>query len=332
MSANISIFVPHAGCKHKCSFCDQVSITEKTALPHADDVIAAAEQAKSELKDPKNAEIAFFGGSFTAIDPDYRHELLEAAYGYVKDGTFKGIRISTRPDYIDDDILNELKNYGVTSIELGAQSMDDEVLKMNLRGHTSQDVTKASSLIKQYKFELGLQMMTGLYGSSKERDEYTAEKIAELSPNTVRIYPTVVFEHTLLAKKLLSGEYHPPGLDETVPLCAKLLLFFYNKNIPVIKLGLHAGDGVEGSCLAGAYHPALRELCEGEIYLNAALGVVNSGNFKRDEKGRIVLLVAPRCTSKMTGQNGRNLKELSKLGYNCRVIEDQSVKKYEVKG
>lgn len=332
MSANISIFVPHAGCKHKCSFCDQVSITEKTALPHANDVIAAAEQAKSELKDPKNAEIAFFGGSFTAIDTDYRRELLEAAYKYIDDGTFKGIRISTRPDYIDDNILNELKSYGVTSIELGAQSMDDEVLKMNLRGHTSHDVTKASSLIKEYGFELGLQMMTGLYGSSKKRDEYTAEKIAELSPDTVRIYPTVVFEHTLLAKKFLSGEYQPPGLDETVPLCAKLLLFFYNKNIPVIKLGLHAGDGVAGSSLAGAYHPALRELCEGEIYLNAALGVINSGNFNRDEKGKILLHVAPRCTSKMAGQNGRNLKSLSNLGYACKIIEDPVVKKYEVKG
>ena len=208
--SNISIFVPHIGCKHQCTFCNQREITGQQYCPGADDVISAAQQAKRDLGErTKNAEIAFFGGSFTAIKRSYMTELLEAAYPFVKDGSFYGIRLSTRPDAIDREVLDILRGYGVTSIELGAQSMDDDVLKMNRRGHTAADVEKASALIKEYGFSLGLQMMTGLYGSSDEKDRETARRLARLSPETVRIYPTVVMRGTELYGLYSRGEYSP---------------------------------------------------------------------------------------------------------------------------
>ena len=172
---NISLFIPHLGCPHKCSFCNQNTITGKQTQPGADDVRAAVETALK--KKNYDYEIAFFGGSFTAIDREYMLSLLKAAYDYVKDGRVNGIRISTRPDCIDEEVLDILKKYGVTSIELGAQSMDDEVLRANFRGHTAEDVENASRLIKSYGFELGLQMMTGLYLDTDEKAVETAKKL-----------------------------------------------------------------------------------------------------------------------------------------------------------
>ena len=201
---NISIFVPHLGCPCQCSFCNQKTITGQANQPTPQDVDKAVKTAlKSKGFD---YEIAFFGGSFTAIDREYMISLLKAANKYIKSNEVKGIRISTRPDCIDEEILDLLKEYGVTSIELGAQSMDDEVLLANRRGHTAKDVENASELIKSYGFELGLQMMTGLYKDSEEKAIKTAEKIIALSPQTVRIYPTVVLKGTYLADLYLSGE------------------------------------------------------------------------------------------------------------------------------
>ena len=197
--ANISIFVPHLGCSHQCSFCNQRHITGCKTLPHSTDIDEAVKIATSSDKYNKdNTEIAFFGGSFTAIEREYMIELLNAAYKYVNDGTVKGIRISTRPDCIDEGILEILKQYGVSSIELGAQSMVDNVLIANNRGHLSGDVVYASKLIKQFGFSLGLQMMTGLYKSCEADDFFTVEKIIEIKPDTVRIYPTITIKNTYL--------------------------------------------------------------------------------------------------------------------------------------
>ena len=193
------------------------------------------------------AEIAFFGGSFTAVDKEYRRALLYAASEYVKEfpEQYAGIRCSTRPDCIDENIMDELMLYGVTAVELGAQSMNDEVLGANLRGHTAEDVRRASRLIKSYGIELGLQMMTGLY---KDKPSYcieTAREFAELKADTVRIYPTVILKGTMLDDLRKQGLYESFSFEETVDLCAELLLFFEEKNIPVIRLGLHASEGVE---------------------------------------------------------------------------------------
>lgn len=286
--------------------------------PNAEDVRRTVETALSSPNfDGANAEIAFFGGSFTAIDWRYMLELLQTAHEYVKSGKVKGIRISTRPDAIDEDILYVLKRYGVTSIELGAQSMRDIVLLLNRRGHSATRVVKASNLIKEFGcFSLGLQMMTGLYGDDDEGAVYTAHRIAELKPDTVRIYPTVVLEGTVLAEKMKCGDYVPQDYMEAVPLCAKLLEFFEENDIKVIKLGLHASDGVEGSRVGGAYHPAFRELCEGEIYLNKMKAYLEE---HYPNGGKVTVYVDNREISKAIGQNKCNIDKLEKFGWSVRI-------------
>ena len=244
--------------------------------------------------------------------------LLEATAPYID--RFKGIRISTRPDCIDEDILTLLRGYRVTSIELGAQSMSDDVLAANDRGHTALDVKRASRLIKSYGFELGLQMMTGLYKSSDELDRYTAESFIALSPDTVRIYPTIVMRGTRLGELYLSGLYEPQKLDDAVALCAELITRFDSVGIRVIRVGLHDTDTLRQDMLAGPYHPAFRELCESRIMLDKAISLLSA-----TEKKENTLRVSPKCRSKMTGNKKTNIAALNRLGYDVRIIEDDSV-------
>ncbi len=321
--SNISVFVPHVGCPNMCSFCDQRHITGVKTVPSAQDVISAVNTAKSSKNyDPETTEIAFFGGSFTAINRNYMMSLLTAGYSFVKAGDVKGIRISTRPDAIDDDILRILKAYGVTSIELGAQSMDDEVLLKNNRGHSAQDVANASRLIKKHGFSLGLQMMTGLYGDTEEKTVKTAERIIELMPETVRIYPTIVLKDTMLAALFSDGHYKPQTITQAVNLCTKLLKMFSGADIKVIRLGLHSID--TDAFVAGPWHPAFSELCFSEIFFERALELLK-------EKGDYCLLVAPKNLSKMIGQNRTNIDKLKSLGFNCRVFGDTAIKNDEIR-
>ena len=207
--------------------------------------------------------------------------LLERAKMYIDKGLFAGIRISTRPDCISREILDILKLYGVTSIELGCQSMSDEVLKLNNRGHSSDDVIESAKLIKDYGFELGVQMMTGLYGDSRCTAIKTAERLIALKPDTARIYPTVVLENTELERLYRSGEYKPQTVDEAADICSELLLMFHNADIRVIRVGLHSGGNVEDGFVAGAYHPAFREICESRIYLRKVFDEIERQNIKR---------------------------------------------------
>lgn len=324
---NIALFVVHKGCPHMCSFCNQRSISGSQKDVTPEDVHAAAKTAIDSLTEGEAAggEIAFFGGSFTMVEREYMLSLLKAAYVYVEKGIFKGIRISTRPDGIDDEICRILKQYGVTAVELGAQSLDDRVLMLNERGHTAKQVEEACELLKKYGFETGLQMMTGLYGSEDSDSLETAEKIIALSPDTVRIYPTVVIKGTRLCELAEKGEFIPVGIEETVELCAKLIPMFENAGIKVIRVGLHSGGGVEEGFAGGAYHPALRELCEGRIYFNSALE-----KLKEYGKGTYVLAVNKREISKMTGQKKQNLLKLKSLGFECSVEGREELEKYEI--
>ena len=315
--ANISIFVPHIGCPNRCSFCDQRSITGSHRAPNSQDVISAVRKAVVSGKcDPDNTEIAFFGGSFTAINRCYMLRLLKTAKVFVDEGIVKGIRISTRPDAIDEEILSLLKEYGVTAIELGAQSLNERVLKMNNRGHTPEDVCRASDLIKQNGFELGLQMMTGLYGDTDKTATETAEQIVALSPDTVRIYPTIVLKNTDLAALYADGKYSPQTLDGAVGLCSELLDLFEKNNIKVIRLGLHSIE--PQAFVAGPWHPAFRELCDSERYLKRVKELLS-------ERGNYNIFVARGEISKMTGQKKSNIKKLALCGFCCKVIEDAAL-------
>lgn len=311
---NISIFVPHQGCPCACSFCNQKTITGKTFLPDAEYVDKTVKTALS--KKGYDYEIAFFGGSFTAIDRDYMLELLSAAYPYVKSGEVSGIRISTRPDCITEEILDLLKKYGVTSIELGAQSMDDEVLEANRRGHTAQDVLNASEMIKNAGFELGLQMMTGLYKDTAEKSLETAKKIIEIKPQTVRIYPTVVLKNTYLAELYLSGEYKPLNVDDSVELCAVLVPMFEKAGIRVIRLGLHSGSDIKENMLAGGFHDSFGELVKSRIMVNKILELPPAD---------YQVFVNQRSISKLKGNGKRNIYLLMERGYNIKIITDNGL-------
>ncbi len=327
--SNIAIFVPHNGCPHQCSFCNQKEITGQSFQPHREDVIEAIETARRSLGEKtKNAEIAFFGGSFTAIDREYMLELLCAASPFVRTGEFYGIRLSTRPDSINEEILAILKEHDVTAIELGAQSMDDEVLKLNKRGHTAEDVVKASKLIHQYGFSLGLQMMTGLYGSNDKTDTETAEKLVALTPDTMRIYPTVVMKGTELFDLYQSGKYYPHTLETAVPLCAKLLRFFEERNINVIRLGLHDSDSLRENMAAGVFHPAFRELCESKIMYENTLQLLSDNHIS---SGKVEFTVNPKSVSRFIGQKKNNVRLLAERGINVVVKQDESLNLYEIR-
>lgn len=321
--ANISIFVPHLGCPNQCSFCNQKHITGTSMVANKDTVDKAVALAKtSKNYSAENTEIAFFGGSFTAIDKDHMICLLKAAQRYVLDGSVCGIRISTRPDCINDEILTILKKYNVTAIELGAQSLSEEVLLLNSRGHTAQDVVDAVKLIKKYDFELGLQMMTGLYGDSNEASIYTAKRIIELKPDTVRIYPTIVLKDTRLEVLVKNGEYAPQELESAVKLCTQIKDMFETAGIKVIRLGLHSID--ESTYIAGPWHPAFAELCESDKYFNLLLSELK-------QPGKYIVYVNDFEISKAIGHKRSNLNKLSDLGFNIKICPDNALDKYQIK-
>ena len=321
---NVALFVSDLGCPHRCSFCNQKTISGKITPPTAEDVEKAVGTALSTTE-CNEGEIAFFGGSFTAIDRGYMLELLKKAGEYVSKGMFRGIRISTRPDCIDEEVLSILKKYGVTSVELGCQSMDDDVLRFNNRGHLSDCVLTAARLIKAYGFELGVQMMTGLYGDTAEKSIETAEKLIALEPDTVRIYPTVVLEGTELERLYHSGKYTPQSLEEAVDLCSELLMMFNESDIKVIRMGLHSGGNVEDGYVAGVYHPAFRELCESRIYLKITEKELESVSGKDIE-----ITVGSRYVSMLTGQKKSNIKHLETKGYKVRIVQDNDYPKYKI--
>ena len=269
---------------------------------------------------PHETEIAFFGGSFTAVERGYMISLLEAAQPFIKEYGLIGIRVSTRPDKIDCEVLDILKKYNVTAIELGAQSMRDDILAMNDRGHTADDVRKASKLIKEYGFELGLQMMTGLYGASPEDDICTAEELIRLSPATVRIYPTVILGGTKLADLYQSGVYNPVSFNEEAELCAKLMEMFEQSGIRIIRLGLHASENVEGHAVGGYYHPAMREICLGIRFRKAI-------EKQLGEKGRYEVSVSPKAVSMAVGQKKCNTEYFKKQGFDIKITADKSIEK-----
>ena len=323
--SNVAIFVPHLGCPHDCSFCNQRSIAGQAYAPTPEDIRTTLSEALPFIEE-REAEIAFFGGSFTAIEREYMISLLEATKEYI--GHFKGIRISTRPDYIDEEILDLLLEYNITTIELGVQSMRDAVLMLNNRGHTSADVENSVKLIQAKGIKLGLQMMVGLYGDSEEDANYTAQKIAALKPDMVRIYPTLVIKQTKLEELYHSGIYKPMSLDEAVMLCKELLLFFEGQDIPVIRLGLHASEGLAEGLVAGPWHPAFRELVESRIYLENAEKIVSKSEINQIKP---ILYVPITAISKMIGQNRGNIEALkAKFGIDFKVIGDKDLNKYEV--
>ncbi|WHH59416.1 radical SAM protein [Petroclostridium sp. X23] len=306
----IPIFVPHKGCPHDCIFCNQKKITGSR-----DDINAATvESIINKYLDTiprKDAviEVAFYGGSFTGIPQETQIELLLAAKRFKDQDRIQGIRLSTRPDYIDEHIVELLKQMGVTTIELGVQSMDAEVLKLSYRGHSCEDVVRAVSIIKQKGFTLGLQMMVGLPGDSEQTIQRTADEIIALKPDIVRIYPTLVVKETALEKLYYQGKYKPFGLDAAVKICKELLVKFEMAGIQVIRIGLQPTDTMqEGKdIIAGPFHPAFRELVESQLRLDM---IKFAANQFTEITGGLQLEVHPKALSEVVGVKKNNINHL----------------------
>lgn len=318
---NVALFVPHVGCPCRCSFCDQRAITGGGDAPTPDQVREAAEAATAHLGErTAQTEIAFFGGSFTAIPREYMLSLLRPAKEAVECWGFHGVRCSTRPDAVDQEVLSLLKEHHATAVELGAQSMDEEVLQKNHRGHTAQDTCRAARLVKEAGLELGLQMMTGLYGSTPDKDLETARQLIALAPDTARIYPTVVLEGTELARLYREGEYRPQTLEEAVDLCGELLPLFEAAGVRMIRVGLHAQEDVERRKVAGPYHPAFGELAESRAFFKRLLPQLERGG-----SGAYQVKVNPRGLSVAVGQKRANVEALDRLGFAVKFIAEEQV-------
>ena len=326
---NIPIFVPHRGCPFDCVFCNQKRITGEEREVTKRTVKETIEKYLETLPNEECfIEAAFFGGSFTGIPVEEQTELLSAAYEFIKSGRIHGIRLSTRPDYISTDILENLVKYSVTTIELGVQSMDDGVLLESGRGHTSEDVKKAVSIIKKYPVKLGLQMMTGLPGDTKEKSIYTAKEIIKLKPQMVRIYPTLTIEDTELYTMYKEGTYKPQTLEEAVDTAKAILLMFEKENIAVIRIGLQSTEEIceNGSVAAGPIHSAFGELVEGEIYYDLIMEKIRD---LKDTQVRVT--VNPKEISKAVGNKKRNIKRFKEeRNITLKILGDNRLKKWEV--
>lgn len=305
----IPIFVPHFGCPHDCVFCNQKKITGLSTTVTPNYVKNIIDEHLKYFKKDSFIEVAFYGGSFTAIDINIQKELLEIPFMYKESGKINEIRLSTRPDAIDEEILDNLKAYGVNTIELGVQSFDNDVLIKSNRGHSDLDVYKSAKLIKDYGFNLGLQMMVGLPGDTFEKTLKTTLEFIKLNPYCVRIYPALVIKDTFLEKLFLNEKYKPLDIDEAVDICTTLLMLFYYNNINVIRVGLQPTENIQlgKDVVAGPFHAAFRQLVEAnmiKILLDYYLSHQNIST-----KGiKLVIQSNKKNISFIAGQNSSNKK------------------------
>ena len=318
----IPIFIPHEGCPNDCAFCNQRTISGKNAAPSREETIKIIEE-HLETMDGKATQIAFFGGSFTGINEEKQNEYLSVAYEYIKKGKTDSIRLSTRPDYINEDIVKRLESYGVRNIELGAQSMDEEVLLLSKRGHTAKAVETASEIILTKGITLGLQMMTGLPGDSEKKSLYTAKRFKELGASETRIYPTVVLKNTILAQMYESGDYVAQSVEEAVSISAKLYRYFTENGIEILRMGLPDSVELKENYIAGAYHPSLGEMIISRDIRNIIENVAKN-------RGNVIVRVNKRFMSKVVGNKKCNLEYFRDKGMNVAITADDSVRDFKV--
>ena len=328
----IPIFVPHLGCPHQCTFCNQKEISGQTKQVTANDVKEIIEYYLKNFKDDsKFVEVAFYGGSFTAINEKKQNELLEAANEFIKQGKVNSIRLSTRPDYINKSILKRLKKYNVKTIELGVQSANDYILAKCQRGHTFEDVKKASKLIRLYGFTLGHQMMIGLPESTKLDEINTAKALIKLKPKIVRIYPVLVIKNTPLAKEYEQGEYIPLTVEQAVDRAKDVMQLFNNAKIEVIRIGLQNTEEItdpsqkSSQVIAGPYHPAFRQLVESGMWYDEIVQKIKKFNVKVMQ---VTIKANPENINNIIGHKKENVLKLKEF-YDVDVIvkTEENIKK-----
>ena len=325
----IPIFVPHLGCPNDCIFCNQKSIsgqknsiTKEEAKKIIDNHLENIKEKEAEI------EIAFFGGSFTAIEAEKQEELLQVAYEYIKQGKVSSIRISTRPDCINKEVLKRLKKYKVKTIELGVQSANNYILKRTNRGHSFEDVKKASKMIKWNGFVLGHQMMVGLPESTRIDEINTARALVKLKPKMVRIYPVLVVKNTKLEQEFKEGKYEPLPLVQAVEICKELVNIFTKKKIDIIRIGLQNTEEIsspeseKSEVEAGPYHPAFRQLVESGLWYDDIVSKIKKLNVKVKEVG---VTVNPIDINNVVGHKKENILKLKNI-YDVDLILKQDNK------
>lgn len=325
----IPVFVPHLGCPNDCIFCNQKSISGQKEQMTKEEMRKIVDQYLENIKDKEaEKEIAFFGGSFTGIQVEKQEELLQTAYEYIQQGSINSIRISTRPDYINKEILKRLKKYKVKTIELGVQSANDYILKRANRGHDFKQVKKASFLIRLFGFKLGHQMMIGLPESTRIDEINTAKVLIKLKPKLVRIYPVLVVKNTKLEKEYEQGTYEPLTVTQAVETCKELVRIFTNKKIEVIRIGLQNTDeitepGTQNSeVIAGPFHPAFRQLVESALWQDAIVEKIKKLNAKVRE---VEVTIHPIDAQNVIGHKKENVLKLKEV-YDVDLIVKQDEK------
>jgi histone acetyltransferase (RNA polymerase elongator complex component) len=320
----IPVFIPMEACPFQCIFCDQDRISGRSVVPSAEDVISILHQYLSTIPE-KNAEVevGFFGGTFTGLSPERQRAYFETVLPFMKNGRIQGIRLSTRPDFISREILDLLRKYPVKTIELGAQSMDDEVLKKSGRGHTSRDTDNASRMIREAGFSLGLQMMIGLPGDTEEKSVNTAKKIVELGASETRIYPLIVIKGTPLEDLFLEGKYIPLELEEAIRVTKNIVRVFDESDVKIIRIGLHPSEGLlnRNDYIAGPFHPSFRELVMTSAWTDRFRDLFNE---KLGET--IEIRVNPADLHPAIGYYGKNRKLLEKHFRTVKFRTDPEIK------
>jgi len=327
---NIPVFIPHLGCPNDCVFCNQRSISGKLSFD-AERVIPEIDEALKTTTAECETEIAFFGGSFTGIDRELMIQLLNIAERYVSEGKVSSVRLSTRPDYIDSEVISILKKYSVKTVELGIQSTNEEVLRTSKRGHNVESIRRACALVKEAGFSLVGQMMVGLPSSDGDSEIRTAEDICAMGADAARVYPTVVFRKTELCRMAEMGEYAPLTEEDAVERTKNVLKVFDKNKVPCIRIGLCASENLssEDEVYGGANHSAIGELAMGELYYDRMSELIES---MPKAKKSLTFCVAKGCTSKAVGQKRKNILRLCEK-YSVdriKVIEKNQIIGYNI--
>lgn len=325
--SNIPIFIPELACPHQCIFCNQSKISGQLSIPQPEDVPSIVEAHLKTMNDGREVEIAFFGGSFTGIPYSLQEQYLAQAYKYVEDGRVSSIRLSTRPDYINDKILSLLKQYGVGTIEIGAQSTNDDVLLASGRGHKSEAIKSASEAILKKGFHLGLQMMIGLPHDTFERAMQTACDIISIGADNTRIYPTLVIKGTHLARLYEQGRYKPLDLQTAVEWTKEIYLLFEKSNLKILRVGLHASEELtyDHSLVAGPYHRSFKELVMSSIWAD-----ILSKELQQFSDTKLLLRINPSQINFAWGYKGSNKKLFKNKGLDVKIQSDSKLPKYSI--
>ena len=305
----IPVFIPNAGCPHRCIFCNQTAVSgHDFELPGTDTLHDQIERFLAHhVKRRRHTEIAFYGGNFLGLEPSAIRQLLEGAYHYIKSGIAEGLRFSTRPDTITPERMALLNDYPVSTVEVGAQSMSDKILKCSKRGHSTSDTARAINLLKDAGYQTGIQLMVGLPNETRDDIEITSRSTAALTPDFARIYPTLVLAGSPLANSYRQGRFTPVDLDEAIWRAKNLYSRFTEAGIHVIRMGLQASEelSLPSHVLAGPYHPAFGELVISSMFLDAVTNALKDTGL---QKKMLELRVHPRCESKLRGLRNQNLK------------------------